>query len=122
MKKFIRRIFRRPAIAVVTIWANYTYKKIVKIADERHRREHTMIYVASQSFHPDMLTTYDRRRFKIEKSVYGWQARLLTLQSLKNGCYYHTPDKVGNQALSEKEKERRRKAFVKERLKLAKLI
>lgn len=118
MKKF----FRNLAITVVTLWANYTYKKAVAQADELHKRKHTMIYVASMPFKPDYLTTYDRRRFKVEKHVFGYAARLLTLQTLKNGCYYHTPDKVGNQAMDEKDKEMRRQFFIRERLVKAKLV
>ena len=118
----MKKLFRKPAILVVTLWANYTYKKVVKEADERHRKEKTMIYVASKNFHPDYLTTYDRRRFKVEKRVFGYHARLLTLQTLKNGCYYHTPDTAGNQAMSEHDKEVRRRFFIQERLQKAKLI
>lgn len=116
------KIFKKLAISVVTIYANYLYKKAVRMADERYEKEHTMIYVASKTFHPDYLTTYDKRRFKMEKSVFGYHARLLTLETLKNGCYYHTPDKAGNQKMSEREKERRRQYFIRERLQKAKLI
>ena len=116
------KIFKKLAAMVVTIYANYLYNKAVRIADQRHEREHTMIYVASKNFHPDYLTTYNRERFKIEKQVFGYHARLLTLQTLKNGCYYHTPDRAGNQAMSEREKERRRLFFVRERLQKARLL
>lgn len=118
----MKKLFRRLAILVVTIWANYIYKTAVAQADARYRREHTMIYVASKNFQPDYLTTYDRNRFKAEKEVFGYAARLLTLQTLKIGCYYHTPDKAGNQAMSERDKEVRRQFFIRERLHKAKLI
>lgn len=114
-------IFKKLAVVVVTFYGNYIYKKAVKAADERHRREHQMIYVASENFRPDVLTTYDRKRFKIEKRVFGYHARLLTLQTLKTGCYYHTPDTAGNQGMSEEEKERRRLFFIRERLEKARL-
>lgn len=118
----MRKLFKKLAALVVTIYANYLYKKAVRIADRRYAQEHQMIYVASQNFHPDLLTTYDKARFKVEKQVFGFHARLLTLQSLKNGCYYHTPDRAGNQAMTEREKERRRLFFIKERLQKAKLV
>lgn len=118
----MKKIFRRLAILVVTLWANYTYRKVVEMADREHALKHTMIYVASKNFHPDQLTTYDRYRFKAEKEVFGFHARLLTLQTLKNGCYYHTPDKAGNQAMSEHDKEVRRRFFIAERLRKAKLL
>ena len=116
------KVFKKLAAIVVTAYANYLYKQAVREADERYAREHTMIYVASKNFDPGYLTTYDRTRFKIEKEVFGYHARLLTLQTLKNGCYYHTPDKVGNQAMTKQEKERRRLFFVRERLEKAKLV
>lgn len=115
-------IFKKLAVVVVTIYANYIYRKAARIADERYKRERQMIYVASKNFHPDYLTTYDRKRFKVEKKVFGFHARLLTLQTLKAGCYYHTPDTAGNQAMPEREKERRRLFFVRERLRKARLI
>lgn len=112
MKKFFQRI----AAFFVLLYAKRIYDRAVKTADNRHKKERGMIYVASETFHPDHLTTYDRRRFKIEKRVYGECARLLTLQTLKNGCWYHTPDTAGNQAMSAAEIEKRRKAFMRERL------
>lgn len=118
----MKKLFRRLAILVVTVWANHIYRTAVAQADARYRREHTMIYVASKNFQPDYLTTYDRNRFKAEKEVFGYAARLLTLQTLKNGCYYHTPDRAGNQAMSERDKEMRRQFFIRERLYKAKLI
>lgn len=117
----MKKWFRKLAVMVVTIYANYLYRKAVRIADKRHAQEKQMIYVASKNFHPDYLTTYDRARFKREKKVFGFHARLLTLQTLKNGCYYHTPDRAGNQAMSEREKERRRLYFIRERLIKARL-
>lgn len=117
-----RNPFKRLARKIVVIWANYVFKKAKSSADARYAREHTMIYVASQPFRPDILTTYDRRRFKMEKEVWGFSARLLTLQTLKNGCYYHTPDTAGNQGMDEKEMERRRLFFIKERLAKARLL
>lgn len=115
-------IFKKLAVVLVTIYGNSIYKKAVRAADERYEREHTMIYVASKTFHPDRLTTYNRNKFKAEKEVFGYHARLLTLVSLKNGCYYHTPDRAGNQAMTKEEKEKRRLYFIRERLQMAKLI
>ena len=92
------------------------------MADERYRRERRTIYLASQNFHPDRLTTYDKARFKIEKKVFGYHARLLTMNTLRHGCYYHTPDRFGHNGMSEKDKEIRRRYFIKERLQRAGLV
>lgn len=115
------KIFKKLAAVFVTMYANYLYKTAVRSADALWAEEHRMFYVASENFRPNRLTIYDRDRFKAEKRVFGFHARLLTLNSLRNGCYYHTPDRVGNQRMSEREKERRRLFFVKERLRMAKL-
>lgn len=125
----IKRIFRRPAIFFVSLWANRIYKKGIKAAEERRLSEmkrqeknNCMVYLACDSFHPDRLVTYTKRQFKVEKRVYGTAARLLTMNTLKRGCYYHTADKWGNGGLDARETEVRRRAFIKERLRLAKLV
>lgn len=120
--KFIKRLFRRPAILLVTLWARRTFNQGVSAAESRHRREGNIIYLAAETFRPDRLVTYDKAQFKAEKKVYGFHARLLTMNTLRRGCYYHTADRYGNNGISERDKEIRRRAFIKERLRMAKLI
>lgn len=133
MKKFFKRLFRRPAILLVTIWANRAYRQGVKAAEARRLQEirsskdlratgNCMIYLAANSFRPDHLVTYNKRQFKAEKRVYGMAARLLTMNTLKNGCYYHTADRWGENGMGERDREIRRRAFIKERLSLAGLL
>lgn len=114
--------FKILARKVVILWTKYIYNKAVKIADRRYREEHTMIYVVSKPFRPDLLVTLSKREFKAMKLYsWGYRGRLLTLQTLRNGCYYHTPDPVGNQSMDDNERARRLKYFIKERLIKAKL-
>lgn len=122
MNAFFKKLFRRPAILLVTWWANRSYKQGVQAAEERWRKSRKTIYLAANSFRPDHLVTYDKQQFKLEKRVFGYHARLLTMNTLKQGCYYYTADKYGNNRISQQEKELRRKAFIKQRLKMAKLI
>jgi len=122
MKKFLKKIFRRPAIILVTLWAEKAYAQGVRAAELRHHQERKTIYLAADSFHPDRLVTYSKAQFKAEKKVYGMAARLLTMQTLRSGCYYHTSDGFGEHGLSDAEMQIRKKAFVKERLSLAGLI
>lgn len=124
-----KRIFRKPAIIIVSLWAKRTYNQGVQAALDRQRalieqgcEGACIVYLACNSFRPDHLVTYTRSQFRMEKRVYGVAARLLTMNTLKRGCYYHTPDRWGRDGLSDKEVEKRRQAFVKERLKLAGLI
>ena len=124
-----KRIFRKPAIIFVSLWAKRAYEQGVQAALSRQRtlveQGHDgacIVYLACNSFRPDHLVTYTRSQFRLEKRVYGVAARLLTMNTLKRGCYYHTPDRWGKDGISEKDREKRRQAFVKERLKLAHLI
>jgi len=122
IKRILKRIFRKPAIILVTLWANRTYKQGVAAAELRHKREGVMIYLASDTFRPDRLCTYNKAQFKYEKKVFGVAARLLTMNTLRSGCYYHTADRFGGNGLMKRDKEIRRKAFIKERLHLAGLV
>jgi hypothetical protein len=122
IKEWWHNLRRRWARRVVTRYAKREFYAAMRHADERYKHEHTMIYVCSKPFQPDILTTYDRIRFKREKQVWGWNATLLTLQSLKFGCYYHTPDKAGNQRMKQKDIDVRLQYFINERLALAKLL
>ncbi len=122
MKKFFKKLLRQPAIFFVTIYARLIYNQGVEAAERRHALEGVTIYLASKTFEPDRLVTYNKGQFKVQKRAFGMAARLLTMNTLKSHCYYHTADRYGHDCLSEKDKEIRRKAFVKERLRLAKLI
>ncbi len=125
MKKILKKlksIRRNLAVLFVTAWANYIYKTTMRKADERHRREGWMIYVVSEPFRTNRLITYNRAGFKRAKGLWGYHGRLLTLQTLKNECWYHTPDTAGNQAMDKRAIEIRRKAFIRNRLRAAKLI
>lgn len=126
MKRFFKKLFRRPAILLVTMWARRTYKQGVHAAEYRYKatplKDRRTIYLAANSFRRDHLVTYDRPQFRLEKRVYGVMARLLTMNTLRQGCYYYTADKLGNNAMTEEEKDTRRRAFIKQRLRMAKLI
>lgn len=122
IKDCFKKLFRWPAMFFVTIYARYIFRIGVDAAERRHAIEKNTIYLAANSFRPDHLVTYNKAQFKIEKHVYGVAARLLTMNTLRRGCYYYTEDRFGSNGMDEDEKELRRRAFVKERLRLAKLI
>jgi len=119
---YIKWPFRRLAVIVVTAWADKLFRDGVAMADKRHKAEGDTIYLAARLFRTDLMTTYNRDEFRAFKRACGQKARLMTTTTLKNGCYYHTADKAGNNAMSERDKEIRRRFFIKERLTLAKLI
>lgn len=122
LKESFKKLFRKPAIFFVTIYARHIYRQGVDAAERRHAMEGNTIYLAADSFRPDHLVTYNKTQFKIEKHVYGVHARLLTMNTLRRGCYYYTTDRFSANGMTSEEKEIRRRAFVKERLRLAKLI
>ena len=122
MKRFLKRIFRRPAIFLVTAWANRAYRQGVLAADKRHKRERVTVYLTASPFRPDRLVTYTRDTFRVHKRVFGYKARLLTVHTLRSGCYYHTADRLGRDGMSPREAEIRRRAFIRERLRLAGLL
>ncbi len=120
---FFKKLRLKIARIIVIAWAKLNYRIAVDKANKRYEEERTMIYVVAQPFQPDVLTTYDHRRFKAEKAAWGRQyAAFLTLAGMKAGCYYHTPDRAGNQAMTPEEIEKRKAYFIRERLYKAKLL
>lgn len=116
-------IFKRIAAHIVVIYARHLFRQAQRQADYLHAKNKRMYYVATKVFHAGHLSIYDKFKFKAEKSCFGYQAvRLTTLVTLMNGCYYHTPDTAGNQAMSQYEIDRRLDYFIKERLLLAGLL
>lgn len=116
MKKFLRRL----AGYIVTVYANRIYRKAVKEADRVHAERGEMIYVASSIEDVRELVIYNRYKFRQMKN------RLFIpkfyISNLKEGAWYHTADRGGNNGLSEQEKEARRLAFVQHVLHRAKLL
>lgn len=116
MKKFLRRL----AGYIVTVYANRIYRKAVKEADKVHAKRGEMIYVASSIEDVRELIIYNRYKFRQMKN------RLFIpkfyISNLKEGAWYHTADRGGNNGLSEQEKEARRLAFVQHVLHRAKLL
>ena len=113
---------KKIAAWLVTLYAKWLFDSARRKADKRYEVQRTMIYVAHDLFNENVLTTYDKRLFKSIKHNSGSAMDLMTLQSLKHGCYYHTPDRAGNQAMTPEDAERRRRYFIRERLEKAKLL
>lgn len=115
----MKNFFRRLAGYVVTAYANRLYKKAIKIADERHANEKTMIYVISSYHDPSTLVTYNRKQFRAAKEFL--KLRSERVESMKRGSWYHTADAIERNGLSPKDREARRLAFVRMVLQRAKL-
>lgn len=125
----IKRLMRRMATAIVTYYYNRLYRKAVKIADERHKKEKETFYVIDHFIQGQTLSVINRKGFRLIKHaaqelhrdpIY-WTAEYGT-PMLRKQAWYHTPDGSEKQALSELEKEARRIAFIRSGLRKAKLL
>lgn len=119
LKRVYKRITRRPAVIIVTWYARLLYEQGVEAAERRHKREGATIYLAADSWHPERLVTYSKPQFKTEKRIYGVSAQLITMNTLRRECYYHTADRFGRNGMSLHDREVRRRAFIRERLRHA---
>ena len=122
----LKKLFRRPAILLVTLYAKTIYEQGVRAAEQRWMNtkpeNRRTIYLVEDPFRPNRLTTMDKAQFKAGKQVFGYAARLLTMNTLKAECFYYTANKYGYDGIGEEEKEIRRRAFIKDRLRTAKLL
>lgn len=118
----IRAFFRRMAIYVVTAYANRIYRKAVETAEKRHEQEKEMIYVCNGAVNASALVTYNRKQFRKAKRILKVYDKNYNVDALKKAAWYHTANRQEKEGLSDKAKELRRLAFVKNLLQQAKLV
>jgi hypothetical protein len=112
MKKFFKKIARY----VVAAYANRLYKKAVKRADERHEKERIMVYVISSFFDDKHLVCCNRKEFRMMKAKLRLRHHI---QTLKEGCWYHTADAIERNGLDPRDQEARKRVFVRMLIKKA---
>lgn len=126
MKRFfqsIKAFIRRMAIYVVTTYANRIYRKAVDAAEKRHESEKEMIYVSNGAITASSLVTYNRKEFRRAKRILKiYDNKQYNIPALKKSSWYHTANRDGKDAMTAREKELRRLAFVKNLLQQAKLV
>ena len=115
----MKKLFEKLAGYLVTAYANRLYNKAVKIADDRHTKEKTTIYVISSYFDPSKLVTCNRKQFRLMKE--RLRLRSEKVANMRMGSWYHTADAIERNGLPAVDKEARRLAFVRMILKKAKL-
>lgn len=128
MSKF-KQFLRRLAGRVVTYYCNRIYRQAVKRADGYHKEHHEAYYVITDPGNKYQLVTINRRHFRrmkhdAQKSLADmlyWSPQY-SMKLVKDGCWYHTPDRGENNAMSSRQKELMRLVFIKSGLKKAKLI
>lgn len=135
MFKRLRSFARKLAGFLVTYYYNRCYRKAVAEADRRHEEGGGTMYVVDHLVKDQTLTVIDRAQFrkmkhdmqkiglhnKVENWQMYWSERYGT-GILKEGAWYHTPDRSGQNGLSEVDREARRLFFIRVGLFRAKLI
>lgn len=119
---------KRIAGKIVTFYCNRMYNKAMLKAEERHAKDGEMIYVVDHFIKGQLLSAINRKEFrfikhtaqKMHRDELYWSPAY-GVNMLKEQCWYHTADRSGNQALTEKDKEIRRLAFIRAGLKKARL-
>ena len=135
MLKTIREFAKRLAKYLVTYYYNRCYNKAVAQADRRHDEEGEMMYVVDHLVKDQTLTVINRaqfRRMKHDMQKIGFRHKVENWQMywseqygtgiLKDGAWYHTADRSGQNGLSEVDREARRLFFIRVGLFRAKLI
>lgn len=112
--------FKRIAAFLVTAYANRIYRKRVKLADKLHEELKWRMYVC-MPFGGSNLIIMDRKGFRKAKRLRHIYDPTVSTLNLQDGSYYYTADRGGNGAMSPREKELRRLAFVNYMLRRAKL-
>jgi hypothetical protein len=116
----MKKIFRRLAGYIVTIYANRIYRKAVQEAEKIHALRMERIYVASSIEDIRKLVIYNRYKFRqIKKKLF---IRDFYISNLKDGAWYYTADRSGKNGMTPQEKEARRLSFVRHVLHRAKLL
>lgn len=111
------------AIYVVTMYANRLYRKAVKAAEERHKKEGETIYVANGAINASSLVTYNRKEFRKAKRILKiYDNKMFNITALKQASWYYTANREEKDGMTTKGKELRRLAFIKTLLQQAKLV
>ena len=135
MLKAVRSFARKIAKYLVTYYYNRCYRKAVAEADRRHAREREMMYVVDHLIEGQTLTVVNRGQFRqmkhdiqevsLRRKDRNWKmywSAEYGVNILKDGSWYHTADRSGQNGLTEVDREARRLFFIRVGLYRAKLI
>ena len=111
MKKFFQRIYRKIGVFFVTAYANRIYRNRVKEADRLHKELKWRMYVC-MPFGGKNLIVMDRKGFRAMKRIQHIYDPTMSTGVLGEGSFYYTGDRAENGALTPKEIELRRLAFI----------
>lgn len=120
---------RKIASRIVVYYYNRQYQKaVIRAEKKRLSNGDQMIYVIDHFIKGELLSPITRKEFraikhaaqKLHRNDIYWSNAYNT-GMLKEQCWYHTANRDGEDGLTEKEKEVRRLAFLREGLKRARL-
>ena len=125
IRKFFFFFFGR----IVTYYCNRIYRKAVERADGYHKQTREAYYVITDPGNKYQLVTINRRHFRkmkhdAQKSMTDmlYWSHKYNMSLVKDGCWYHTPDRGENNAMTPRQKELMRLVFIKSGLKKARLV
>ena len=127
----MKKIFRKLAGLFVTGYFTRLYRKAVKLADECHRKDGQTYYVIDHLYKGQMLSVVNRKTFrKMKHDAQRWTnpnyemyySNDYNISLVKEGCWYRTADRSGQNAMSARDCEIRRLALVRIGLIKAKLM
>lgn len=115
-------IFKKIAVFVVTANAKYVYKTAINLAEDRREDEGREIFVIQDPQEPRSLLALTDKEYCKLRHILGVNSKAATIANLRKTCWYHTTNQYGNGAMTDRDKEVRKRAFIKDSLILAKLI
>ena len=118
----MKKIFRKLASLCVTSYANRTFRNAIKVANSWYEHTGKRHYVITDPRNERKLVTISREGFCKLRHELGIPSKELTIQHLKNTCWYYTPNENKRDIIPAKELVIRRLAFVRDRLNAAGLL
>lgn len=127
----MRKLFRKIAGILVTWYYSRMYRQAVKMADEQHERDGAAWYVVDHLYRGKVMSVIDRKAFRrMKMDAQRWTnpnyeryfSNDYNISLVKEGCWYRTADRSGNNAMSARDIEIRRLALVRIGLVRARLL
>lgn len=113
--------FKKLAALCVTAYAKKIFNQAINLAEDKYKASPDMYFVITDPSRPKRLMCINTRQFLDLRHKYHIPSKALTIDKLKNTCWYRTKSKAGTDAMSFQDLTVRKLAFCRELLKRAKL-
>lgn len=118
----MKKYFKKLAALCVTAYANKIYSQATALAEGKYLEHPDMYFVITDPANPKGLMCINKDQFLDLRHRYHIPSKALTIQTLKNQCWYHTLSKTGLDGMTKEDIEVRMAAFRKMLLEKAKLV